>query len=172
MNETLQLIDQLIAEHKVIKEKTESLEKTANDASLLTDLAKARDTFVPGQPNQSPSLQKLNEMLESIDAWLKKHFEREETALLPALRKLDNQELLMSLEALLFEHTDLRDRMFHSRNRVTELLSGQLAANIWEATAKDIRVHLSHTWKLLVTHAGNENRYFNDLRKKLKKTDN
>jgi hypothetical protein len=34
MDETLRLIDQLIAEHRVIGEKTRSLENAANDASV------------------------------------------------------------------------------------------------------------------------------------------
>jgi iron-sulfur cluster repair protein YtfE (RIC family) len=169
MNETLQLIDELIAEHKVINERTRSLEKAANDASLLKDLKKARDTFVPGQPNPSQSLQKLGEMLQSIEDWLGKHFDREETILLPAVKKFNVQKLIDALETRLFEHTDLRDRMLHSKKRVAELLSGKMAANLWESTYNDIQAHLTHTWKLLATHAANENHFFNELRKQLKK---
>jgi len=169
MNETLQLIDQLIADHKVIKEKTRSVEKAANDASLLSDLKKARDTFVPGQPNQSQSLQKLDEMLKAIDTWLENHFTREEPILLPAVKKLNDQKLVDALESRLFEHTDLRDRMLHSRKRVSELLNGKLAANLWETTYKDIQAHLTHTGKLLATHAANENHFFSKLRGHIKK---
>ena len=169
MNGTLQLIDQLIAEHKELNQDAQTLEKATNDASLLSELKKARDSFTPGQSNQTRSLQKLDEMLKTIDAWLVKHFNREETVLLPAVQKLGDEKLVIALETFLFEHTDLRDRMYHSKKRVAELLSGGLAPNLWEATAKDIQVYINHTTKLLATHAGNENLYFNDLRKHIKK---
>lgn len=172
MNETLQLVEQLIAEHKVIKERTASLEKAANDARLLKDLKNARDTFVQGQPNPSQNLQKLWDMLSELDPWLNGHFNREETILLPAVQKLNNEKLVDGLQTRLFEHTDLRDRIAHSKKRVYELLTGKVAANLWGTTYTDIQSYLTQTWKLLGTHAANENRFFNDLRKLLKKAGN
>jgi len=170
MDETSQLIDQLIAEHKVINERTGALEKAANDATLLSDLKEARDTFVPGELFQSENLKKLEQMLEAICTWLEKHFNREETVLLPAVKKDGDQKLVTALSSLLFEHTDLRDRMSHSRKRVTELLGGRLAQNLWDATANDVRTYLSHTRKLLTTHAAKENHFFKELRRYLKKS--
>jgi iron-sulfur cluster repair protein YtfE (RIC family) len=172
MDETLQLIDQLIAEHKVINERTGALEKAANDASLLSNLKEARDTFMPGDATQNENLQKLEEMLKTIYACLEKHFDREENVLLPAVKKYGDEKLVTTLNSLLFEHTDLRDRLSHSRKRVTELLSGRLARNLWDATASDIRTYLSHTRKLLATHAARENHFFKELRRYLKKTSN
>ena len=172
MNETLQLIDQLIAEHKVINERTASLSKVANDARLLKELKTARDTFVQGQPNPSQNLQKLWDMLGDVEPFLKGHFSREETILLPAVKKLNNEKLADALETRLFEHTDLRDRIAHSKQRVYELLTGKVAANLWGSTYTDIQSYLTQTWKLLGTHAANENRFFNDLRKQLKKAGN
>ncbi|MFA5308131.1 MAG: hypothetical protein WC370_01425 [Dehalococcoidales bacterium] len=171
MSDTLKLVEQLIAEHKVIKEKTLSAQKAANDTSLLADLLKARDSFVSGRPNWSQNLEKLWDMIKSIDTWLDKHFSREENILLPAVVKLNNQELLDALETRLFEHHDLRERMLHSRERIAELINGTLASNLWEATYQDIQVYLVHTWRLLSTHAKNENHFFSDLRKQLKKAE-
>ena len=45
MDDTLQLIDQLIAEHKTINEKTGPLEKTANDVGLISNLKEAKEDF-------------------------------------------------------------------------------------------------------------------------------
>jgi hemerythrin-like domain-containing protein len=171
MDETLQLVDQLIAEHKVINEKAGSLEKAANDASLLSHLKEARDTFMPGDNTQSENLQKLQEMLKAISTWLEKHFDREENVLLPALKKHGDEKLVLALNSLLFEHADLRDRLSHSLKCVTELLSGRLARNLWDATASDIRTYLGHTRKLLTTHAARENHFFAELRRHLKKAD-
>jgi iron-sulfur cluster repair protein YtfE (RIC family) len=169
MEEALKLVDELITEHKVIKQKTQFAENTLSDSSLLKDIEKARDTFISGKPDWSQNLQKLWEMLQSIDSSLEKHFYREETILMPAVVRLNDQTLLDALETMLFEHNDLRDRMAHSQRRVFELVSGTLAPNLWEVTYKDVQVYLTHTWKLLTTHAENENHYLDDLRKKLKK---
>jgi hemerythrin-like domain-containing protein len=169
MDETLQLIDQLIAEHKVISEKTRSLEKAANDASLLSNLKQAGDTFVRGDISQGEDLKKLEEMVNAINSWLDKHFSREETALLPAVKKYGDENLVNSLDSLLFEHSDLRDRMLHSRKRVDELLGSSLDQVRRDAAVRDLRVHLNHSRKLLETHAARENHFLTELRRHLKK---
>jgi iron-sulfur cluster repair protein YtfE (RIC family) len=170
MNETAELLDQLIAEHKALGEKAQAVVTAANDAGILVDLKKAETTFTVGQPNPSQSLKNLDEMLKSINDWLVKHFNREETILLAAVKTLNNEKQTLALEACLFEHTDLRDRLYHSKKRVAELFNGGLAPNLWEATARDIRAYLSHTINLLMTHARNENKLFTNLRQQLKKS--
>jgi hypothetical protein len=168
MDETLALIEKLIAEHKVLNEKAQSLEQAANDASLLKDLKEAKDTFVPGRFDQGHSLQKLQEMLEAIDTQLDKHFNREETALLTAVERHGDSKLVTALNSLLLEHTDLRNRMTHSKGHVAELMSGALARHRWDASANDMRAHLTHTRKLLEAHATMENELFTELRRHLK----
>lgn len=168
MDETVQLIDQLIREHKVIHERTESIEKIANDASLLQDLKEAKDTFVPGRFDQSQNLEELRKMLEEIATWLDKHFNREETVLLAAVEKQGERKVLTALNSLLFEHSDLRDRMSHSKKHVAELISGGLDRHRWDASANDMRAHLSHTRKLLETHANMENDLFKEVRRHVK----
>jgi iron-sulfur cluster repair protein YtfE (RIC family) len=143
--DTLELIDQLIAEHKVISNKTQSLEDAANDAKLMSELTVARETFVPGRLDQAKRLQKLEEMLLAIDTSLENHFNREETVLLKAVEDRGDLKLIESLNALLFEHSDLRSRLDHAKMRVAELINGSLQSHIWNATANDIRAHLSHT---------------------------
>ena len=167
MNNTLKPIEQLIEEHKVIIERTESIEKTANDASLLSDLKEAKDTFIPGRFDQSQSLQKLREMLEAIDTWLDKHFNREETVLLSAVEQHGDRKFVAALNSLLLEHTDLRNRITSSKEDVAQLSGGGLARHLWEASANDMRVHLSHTRKLLQAHTSMENDLFKDLQKHL-----
>jgi len=111
MQEILDLIEQLITEHKVIDEEARSLEKAANDASLLSDLKEAGDSFVPGRFNQNESLRVLEEQLEAIEARLDKHFNREETALLTAVDKHGDRKFVSALNSLLLEQSDLRNRM-------------------------------------------------------------
>jgi hemerythrin-like domain-containing protein len=169
MDETLQLIDQLIAEHKTIGEKNRSLEKAANDVRLLSGLKQAGDTFVRGEISQNEDLKNLAQIINIITAWLEKHFNREETALLPAVKKYGDENLVASLDSLLFEHSDLRDRMLHSRKRVDELLGSSLDQVRRDASVRDLRVHLNHSRKLLETHAARENHFFTELRRHLKK---
>lgn len=167
MNETLKLIDQLIAEHKVMNERALNIEKAANDASLLSDLKEARETFVPGRFDQKQSLEKLQEMLVSIESWLDKHFNREETILLSAVEKHGERKLITTLNSLLREHTDLRKRMVHSKKHVAELTGGGLSRHRWDASANDMRAHLTHTRKVLENHASTENALFAELRRHL-----
>lgn len=168
MVDILDLIEQLIAEHKILSEKTLSLENAVNDARLISDLTQARDTFVPGRFDQTEKLKVMEGMLNSIDIWLEKHFNREETVLLQAVEQYGDMQLTESLNKLLFEHSDLRYRIAHSKKRVAELLSGSLHQHVWNASANDARSYLSHTRTLLETHAGMENRLFSEIRRKIK----
>ncbi|OGO31052.1 MAG: hypothetical protein A2Z29_08285 [Chloroflexi bacterium RBG_16_56_11] len=165
MNDTLQLIEQLIAEHKVMNEKTTSIEKAANDATLLKDLKEAKDSFVPGRFDQGKGVLGLQEMLGAIHIWLDKHFNREETALLSSVETTGDRKLVNTLKQLLDEHTNLRDRLAKSMGLVGELAGGTLARHRWNSSANDIRAHINHTRKLLESHAGKENVLFVELRR-------
>ena len=100
MTDTLQLIEQLIEEHKVLAEKTQSLEAAVNDARLLTEITKAKNTFVPGRHDQADKL-KIMEEMRSLDIWLDKHFIREETILLKAVEEHGDVKMVESLNKLL-----------------------------------------------------------------------
>jgi hypothetical protein len=69
METTLQLIDQLIAEHKSLGEKTKSLNKTTNDTTLISDLKKTKNEFTEGDSGPSVDLRRLDNMLEEIETW-------------------------------------------------------------------------------------------------------
>jgi len=168
MENLLKLIDALIAEHKEVKDRTYLLENVSNDTTLLSDLAKARKNFVSGRLDEARNLQTLEETLIAIDIWLKKHFSLEENILLKTVKSQLDQKIVDSLNSLLFEHSDLRARMEHSKKRVNELISGSLAPNIWDATANDTSVYINHTVELLQTHAERENILLSEMRKNLK----
>jgi len=167
---TLALIEKLIEEHKVISKNAQSLEKAANDASLLTDLKDAREDFVPGRFDQNEKLKKLQELIASMNTWLDDHFNREETTLLKAVEQHGERKFVTALNSLLLEHSDLRNRLAHSKEHIAELTGGSMARHQWDASANDMRAHLSHTRKLLEAHAVMENELFAELRKYLKET--
>jgi hemerythrin-like domain-containing protein len=169
MDDTLRLTDQLIAEHKTVSEKTRSLEKAANDVRLLSSLKDVGNMFVQGALPQDADLKNLAQVVNFIADWLDKHFDREENVLRPAVRHYGNEKFVASLNSLLFEHTDLRDRLLHARMHIDELLGGSLDPVRRDAAVRDLRVHIAHSRKLLETHAAQENHFLTEFRRYLKK---
>ena len=169
MEEVLILIDRIIEEHKTIVERFRTLEQVANDAEATVGFEKAKEAFMPGRFEQEEDLQKLQELLQTIDQGLRVHFEREETALLTAFEKHGDKKLASSLRSLLLEHEDLRNRLAHSKKHVTELTTGELSRQVWEASAYDIRAHISHSRKLVEAHAQSEQELLLTLRSELRR---
>jgi iron-sulfur cluster repair protein YtfE (RIC family) len=170
MDETLRLIDQLIAEHKNVGEKTQSLEKAVNDVRLLSGLKEVGDEFVRGAVPQGEEFKNLAQMVNIVSSWLDSHFEREENILKPAVVKYGNNRFVKSIDSLLFEHSELRDRMLHARVHIDELMAGGLDPVRHDAAVRDLRVHISHSRKLFETHAAQENHFLNEFRKYLEKS--
>ena len=169
MEKDLALIEEIIGEHKTIMQGVQNLEQVASDTEAIASLEEAKEGFMPGRLEQGQSLQKLQEALETIDQGLQAHFSREETALLSVFKKHGNKELVSALRSLLLEHDDLRNRLTHSKKHVAELLSGGLSRHRWEASAHDMRAHISHTRKLIGVHAGIEWELFHKLQTELMK---
>ena len=169
MEEVLALIKKILEEHKLISQRVQILEQVANDARALLELERAKEDFMPGRFDQRQGLQKLAESLEIIDKGLQAHFNREETALLAAFEKHGDRELASALRSLLLEHEDLRNRLAHSKKHVAELTGGGLSHQVWEASAHDMRAHISHTRKLLEAHAEIEQELLRKLREQLRR---
>ncbi len=167
MEEALALIERIIEEHKVILRGVKNLEKVANDAEAMAGLEISKETFMPGRLEQKQSLQKMSEVLETIEKGIRAHFHFEETGLLSAIEKHGDSKLVSALNSLLPEHADLRQRLEHSRNHISELIDGGLSRHMWEASAHDMRAHISHTRKLLQGHVAGELPLLMALRKRL-----
>ena len=168
LEEVLALIEQIIKEHKVIMEGVQTLEQVANDAGAIAGLEIAKGAFVPGRFDEKERLQKLQEQLETIATGIQAHFDSEETRLLSAFEKYGDKRLVSALNSLLLEHEDIRNRFANSRNQVSELINGGLSRQIWEASAQDVRAHITHTRRLLGTHAGFEHELLMALQKELR----
>ena len=167
MEDTIALIDQLIKEHRIIKRDVGNLEHLANDVEAVAGLEKAKEAFMPGRLDQTKSLQEFQNSLEAINKGLEAHFNREETALLTAFEKHGGKKLVSALRALLDEHADIRNRVVQTKKNVSELTSGGMASHLWSASAHDMRVYMSHTLKLIGTHARSEHGLFTALKKQL-----
>jgi iron-sulfur cluster repair protein YtfE (RIC family) len=169
MEEPWVLIEEIIAEHKTLRQKVQTLEQVANDSEAIVDLEKAKEAFMPGRLEQKRGLQRLQELLEVIERGLEEHFNREETSLLAIFEKHADKKLASALHSLLLEHGDLKNRFAHAKKHVAELASGGLSRQLWEASAHDMRAHISHTRKLLEAHAEIEQELFHKLRTELRK---
>lgn len=167
MKRTLALIEQIIEEHKTFLERLETLYQVANDAEALSGFEQTREAFMPGRLDQKEGLSKLEGLINIIDQGLRAHFDREETAVLAAFEEQKDSELTSDFQSLLLEHKDLRNRLEHTKKSVSQLTSGGLSRHLWQATAHDMRAHISHTQKLLAAHAGFEQELLQALRKQL-----
>ena len=151
--EVIAMIDRIIEEHKVFIHRVQTLEQVANDAQAMLGLEKAQEAFMPGRLKEKKSLQKMQELLETTDQGLQAHFDREETTLLTAFEKHGGRTLVSALRTLLLEHEGLRNRFAQSKEHVAELIGGGLSRHLWEASAHDMRAHITHTRTLLEAHA-------------------
>ncbi|MBI2868916.1 MAG: hemerythrin domain-containing protein [Chloroflexi bacterium] len=166
--QVLAIINRVIEEHKVIHERMSTLQSVANDAEAMLAIEKAKESFVPGRLDQAASLVKFREISDKVDTGLRAHFNFEETSLLTAFQNYADTRLAAGLQTLLLEHKDLTDRMNDARRHLADLTGGQLSRHAWEATAHDLRAHITHTRKLIEGHNGREQVLLVELQKQIK----
>ena len=167
MKEALDLIDQIIQEHRIAFKRFKKLDGMFGDAVAISGIDTAKDAFMPGRLDLGKGLQKFLESLNTIDQGLLAHFNREETVLLHVFERYGDKKLVSDLKALLLQHGGIRDRLTHAKKQVTELISGRLARHRWEASAHDMRAHISHTRQLLLEHTAIEQPLFITIRKRI-----
>jgi hypothetical protein len=164
MKRTLALIEQVLEEHKTIFER---LDQVANDAEALHNIEEAKEAFMPGRFDQKRGLEKLKDVVNLVDEGLQAHFNREETAMLAAFEEQEDQELSSAFHSLILEHEDLRNRLASTKDHIYKLTNGDLSRHHWDASAYDMRAHLSHTRKLLEAHAEVEQELMRLLRHRM-----
>ena len=167
LTESLSLIDLIIEELRKIFEGFQNLEQVANDAEALVTLNKASETFMPGRLKNNQAFQKLQELHAEVDEGLNKHFNREENQLLAAFQNHGDERLLETMQTLLLEHKDIKNRLDQEKKYMVKLVSGKLSRHLWEATAYDLRAHIAHTRRLLEAHAEIEQELLRTLRKEI-----
>ena len=168
MNEVLNLIDQLIEEHKLISQKAKTVEERANDLYAISELQKTREGFMPKRTgDQKQDLKNLQESLETIENSIRAHFDREEKGLLTAVERYGGTTIASALHTLLLEHQELKDRISRAKEEAAELGSGELSIEVGEGKAWGIRVYIDHTLTLLKEHARSEQELFQSLKTRL-----
>ena len=167
MADILSMIDRLIAEHKAISEKAKSMENIINDTGLISEIGQAADTVVPGKTDQVERLQFLEKSLQSIAAMVEKHFKYEETVLLKAMENYGDADLVKSLNHLLAEHSDLRERLDRSKKRIADLSVDNLHRAAFDITELETITSLNYTRSVFQKHATRENKLFSQIRRKI-----
>jgi len=79
------------------------------------------------------------------------------------------EKTLALIDGIIEEHEDIKNRLSHSQNHVNQLIEGNLSRHLWEASAHDMRTHITHTRKLIEAHAAVEQELFYKLKSILKK---
>lgn len=169
MEESIAVIDQLIEEHKQIKQRFGNIETAANDVEALGGIDKAKQAFMPGRLGGDKGLEKLQELVKNTASGLQAHFNREESGLLKIVEKYGSRESASALRSLLLEHEDLRNRFDLTLAKLDELIHAGLSRHLWQASAHDLLAHITHTRKLIETHASIEQELFHQLRSELSK---
>lgn len=169
MNESIELIDQILQEHASIMKDVDDLEQIASDSGALQELNKADKNFSPGRLDKAEGLKKLQQSLEKSETGLLNHFGHEETALMEVFKKHGNSELISDFHTLLLQHEEIKQRFDLSKKQATQLASGEISAGHWNATANDMLAYMNKTRKLIEEHASSERQLFRALRNELSK---
>lgn len=167
MEDVIALLDQITKEHQTTFQRLKDLGQVVNDVEAIAGLEKSKESFMPGRLDQKTGLQKMQDILETIAKSLEDHFNCEETRLLDAFEKHGDERLASTLNSLLQEHGEIRQRLANSQIQIAELAKGEMSQNLWVASANDMRAYLNHSLKLVEQHAGAEQTLLTKLRKQL-----
>ena len=170
MQDTIILIDKLIDDHTQILQHLKESERIVHDVSAVDKLEISGVNIEPGRlGNKMRSIEELKNNLEIIDKGLELHFEREEKALLTALKNHQDKISVSILSVLLDEHGQIKKRIVRELEYVNELLTEELSREVWEGKAYALRSHVSHTARLIGAHAASEHELLQTVRKKISK---
>ena len=169
MEDVIALIDKIIEEHKTIFQRLQNLEQIANDAEAIKGFDKTKELFMPGKLEEKQGLEAFRKLLDTIIQGIHDHFSREEGTLVTAFEKQADRKLASALHSLLLGHEDLKSHLKRSKQDVAKLTDGEQSRQIWEASAYDIRTHITHIRKLFEEHALMEQDLLHTLRNELTK---
>lgn len=163
----LDLINQILAEHTMVRQNTEDLEKTAHDVDLASQLEAAKGKVAHGEAPHQSVLSDLNTVMDRFEGRLKVHFDREEALLKDALNRPEGQPYASSIEVLRVEHAELMSRIAQLREKIAEVNAPNLSPDARRHRASALRVFLAQTRSLLEDHADRETLLFEKIRNML-----
>jgi iron-sulfur cluster repair protein YtfE (RIC family) len=170
LKKPIDLIDQIISEHKQIIDLSIASKSMANDIAVISQLDESIKSIAPkGSNARGESLRNLLTSLEKINQMLEGHFSQEEGLLLNAFQKQRQSTIASTFSFLVDEHQELKKHIARSRQLAAELAAKGLSREVWKRKAKVMQIYLHHTLKLLEAHAETETQLLQELRQELKR---
>jgi iron-sulfur cluster repair protein YtfE (RIC family) len=171
--EALAIVNQILDEHKEIHANFESLGAVSGDIEAAARLHsdKTKDYFVPKSlDDQGRGLARWRQILESIDAGLKAHFNKEETALTEAFQREGTPELASALKQLLAEHDDINKHVAKLMKDAEDIAAGGLRIEVWEGTGWGMKTNIQRLQEQIAAHAESERLLLGKMKAHLSKS--
>ena len=151
----IELIDELITEHRQIGENMKACKLAMDDLCGAQRLEDAKESLVPSRFEDSrKKVEQIDEYLGHTVNDLEHHFNREEKAL------LDSAKLASILHELLSEHSAIRRQLEAARVEASELITDRSSRSVWEPIAWALRARIASVGRELESHASREEDLF------------
>jgi iron-sulfur cluster repair protein YtfE (RIC family) len=157
----IELIDELITEHRQIGQNMKTFKQVIDDLSTAQKLEESKESLVPGRFGDiRKTVEQLEEDLGHTVNDLERHFNREEKALLDAFKRRGSTELASLLHELLSEHSAIRRLLEAASVEASELISDTSSRSVWESKAWALRARIASVGRELESHASREEDLF------------
>ncbi len=170
MQEVINLISKITADHQQITEDIKATQIVSNDLDAIAELDTTKENVIPRRlEEQSPGLMKLQKSIETVESGLTAHFELEEKSLLKAFELHGDRTIATALSTLLLEHSDIKNRLEQSKKMLHELMTDRTSREVWEGKLWAMKAYIRQTGKIIEMHAQNEHELLQSLKEKIKK---
>ena len=157
----IELIDELITEHRQIGENMKACKWAMDDLCGEQRLEDAKESLVPSRLEDSrKKVEKIDEDLGHIVNDLEHHFNREENVLLEAFERRGSAKLASLLHELLSEHSAIRSQLEAARVEASELITDRSSSSVWQPKAWALRARIANVGRELESHASREEDLF------------
>ena len=170
--QALAIVQQILDEHREIHSNFTALGEVSSDIEAAARLQsdQTKDYFVPKSlDDQGKGLSHWIEMLESIDAGLKDHFHKEETALTEVFKREGTPELADALEKLLAEHDEINKHIAKLIQDARDIASAGMKIEVWEGSGWGMKVNIERFHEMISAHAERERELLGRMKAYLKK---
>jgi len=170
MQEVIDLIGKITADHKKITKDIECTQQVCTDLDAISELGGTSEHVVPRRlSDQAPGLKKLEASLEAVEKGLTTHFDLEEKSLLKAFEIHGDMTIATALHTLLLEHSDIRNRLAHAKKSLKELMTERLSREVWEGKLWGLKAYINQTGKIIEMHDQSEHELMQSLKEKFTK---
>ena len=161
----IELIDELITEHRQIGQSMKTYEQVIDDLCAAQKLEDTKESLVPSRFEDSrKKVEQLEEDLGHIVSDLEHHFDREEKVLLDAFKRRGSTELASVLYELLSEHSAIRRLLEAASVEASELIADRSSRSVWQPKAWALRARIASVGREIESHARREEDLFHQAK--------